>query len=86
MNSNKINVTLSAIILFFTVFGFVWLFASASVKNTDTTQIDTKYKTVDITSIKKDITDLLAERQNAGGMPIPSPTSKMGKENPFSSL
>jgi len=85
MSTNKVNITLSIIVLIFTIFGFVWLFSLASTKNIDTNDIDARYQKVAIDGIKKDIMDLLSERQNASGMPIPEPTNKMGKEDPFSS-
>ncbi len=84
MTSNKANVTLCGIVLGLTIFAFVWLFATANVATTNTSEIAEKYKTVEIDSINQDIMDLLSERQNVSGMPIPEPTSKMGKDNPFS--
>jgi len=86
MNSNKIYSTLSFIILGLTIFGFIWLIAVANTKTAVTSFVDVRYQTVEIESIKKDVTDLLSGRQNVSGMPIPEPSNKMGKDNPFSSL
>ena len=67
-----------------TGFGFLWLIASAQSGKIDSTEISDKYKPVEIESIKKQAVDLLSERQNVSGMPIPVPVQKEGKENPFS--
>ena len=84
--SNKTATSLSLVILVATIFGFIWLFAVANTSSTSVATVDAKYQTVDLGSIKKDITDVLAERQNVSGMPISEPVNKMGKENPFSAL
>ena len=63
-------------------FYFVW----NNTKNQNKTTSSATYDTVNVSSIKTQARDLVSSLENNGSLPLTIPTSKMGKENPFSSI
>ncbi len=86
MNTNKFVSIFATFFLILTVAGFAYLGFMLNIKTPDQTEINEKYKTVEIESIKNDALNLLSERQNVSGIPISEPAQKMGKSNPFSGV
>jgi hypothetical protein len=77
-----ISLILSLVFALATVGGFYWLWTQS--KNfTVRAVIAENMKPVEIETVKTKAVSLLAGLNNVGGMPIPVPTSKMGKANPF---
>jgi len=88
VNKRLLSVLGSLILLAFIAGGFFWLWGKtqspASIGN-----IDEKYKTIEIESIKSKADSILqpTTRDNLSGMPMTSPTADLlSRENPFASL
>ena len=86
MNTSKFVSIFSTFFLILTIVCFTYLFIQVRTKAPDAREVNDKYKTVEIESIKNDALNLLSERQNVSGIPIPQPIQKMGKSNPFAGI
>lgn len=62
--------------------GFYWLWMQSSNFTVQTVIAD-DMRPVEIDSVKNQAVLLLSGLNNVSGMPIPTPTNKMGKANPF---
>lgn len=77
----------SVILLIGTLAGFFWLWNSAQPEIVTNSSIDQKYQKVEIAGLVSDAETLIANKQNAGGLPVLTPTAdKMGRDNPFAGL
>ena len=61
---------------------FIWSGASKVAEGTTTT-VATSYAPVDVSGIKTQAEKLIQSRENNAGIPIPTPTEKLGKPDPF---
>jgi hypothetical protein len=86
MNTNKFVTIFSSFFLALTVAGFAYLAIQLRVTPPNANEVNDKYKTVEIESIKNDALNLLSERQNVSGIPLTIPVQKMGKNNPFAGI
>ena len=80
--NKTIGLFLSLFFALATVGGFYWLWAQSknfTIKTTPAADM----QAVEIESVKTEAVSLLSGLNNVVGMPIPVPTSKMGKANPF---
>ncbi len=60
----------------------IWRSSSDS-KQTSNKAFVSSYAPVDISGIKNQAIKIISKYQNNSGIPIPTPTDKMGRENPF---
>lgn len=88
MNKDLSTKTLGIIGSFFVMivvigaFFFVW--KSAQPATVTDVAIDQKYKKVEISALKTEAEKMIADRQNAGDLPVKAPTAdQVGKDNPF---
>ncbi|MFA7244442.1 MAG: hypothetical protein WC080_04095 [Patescibacteria group bacterium] len=80
MKKRTFNLILSLIFLTIAIVGFYMIWknnSSISVQNT------ASYITLDISGVKDEAETLVQGRENNAGIPLPDPTTKMGKANPF---
>ena len=84
MRRGTLNLLSSIAFLVVVIFAFYFIWNSA--KNQNQTASSATYNTVNISSIKTQARDLVSSLENNGGLPLTVPTSKMGKENPFSGV
>jgi len=84
MRRGTLNLLSSVIFLVIAIvaFYFVW----NNIKNQNKTTSGTTYNTVSVSSIKTQARDLVSSLENNGNLPLTVPTSKMGKDNPFSGI
>ena len=88
MNKRSIGLIISLVFALATAGGFYWLWTTsktdASTTSTTTTSAtSTSYTIVEIESVKKEAVDILTGLENKASIPIPVPTDKMGRANPF---
>jgi len=78
------NISLIASLVFIiaTLGAFYWLWTMANNYEVDKTVAE-NLKPVEIESVKKEATTLLSDLEKNSDIPIPVPTEKMGRENPF---
>lgn len=62
---------------------FIWSGAKSAASGTTVTAT-TSYTPVDVSGIKVQAEKLIQSRENNAGIPIPTPTDKLGKPDPFS--
>lgn len=62
---------------------FIWSSAKSATSGTSVTAT-TSYAPVDVSGIKVQAEKLIQSRENNAGIPIPIPTDKLGKPDPFS--
>ena len=84
MRRGTLNLLSSVIFLVVVIVAFYFVWNSA--KNQNQTVLKSTYNTVNVSSIKTQARDLVSSLENNGGLPLTVPTSKMGKENPFSGI
>lgn len=63
--------------------GFYWLWTTSQTQASTTIASSTDYTVVEIESVKKEATTILAGLENKASIPISTPTQKMGRTNPF---
>ena len=79
---NKISLIAGLGFLFVSAFAFYWLW-NQSQNFTISTAVADNLQPVEIDTVKNDADKLLFGLQNKASLPLSTPTSKMGKENPF---
>ena len=89
MKAKSFLLTISILVFLFTIGGFFWL--NSSVNSVDQSYFPSEdLQPVDVSSIKKDATDILDGSEKNSDIPIvapaASPSGKMGKTNPFSGI
>lgn len=82
MNTKIINLVVSLVFAVITVGAFFWLWRISTNFVVDTAVAD-NLKPVEINTVKNDATSILSGLSNTASIPIPTPTEKMGKANPF---
>jgi len=82
MKRNTIATITALLFAVATAGGFYWLW-TISKTGVSTASPDTTYAIVEIESVKTEATNILTGLENIAGIPIPVPTAKMGKTNPF---
>ena len=82
MKRGTLNLLLSLAFLFIVIGSFYFVWKSAS-QNAQPVIVSTTYQTVDVSDIKNQADKLIKTRENNAGIPIPTPTEKLGKPNPF---
>lgn len=82
MNMRIINLVLSVIFATTTIAMFYWLWTLTGTVSTEFAVAE-NLKPIEIESIKKEANTLLEGLSKVSDMPIPTPTEKMGKTNPF---
>jgi hypothetical protein len=80
--NKTIGLIASLIFALATIGGFYWLWTLSKDFTIKTTVAD-DMRPVEIDTVKDQAVSLLAGLNNVSGMPIPTPTNKMGKTNPF---
>lgn len=83
MKRGILNLIASILFLIIVVFGYYYLWNLNSNRYFQTYD-SSKYLPVNISDIKDQAEAVVKERQNFSGIPIPTPTDKVGKTNPFS--
>lgn len=83
MNTKTIGVVASIIFAVLVVGGYFVLWTMAQSYPQDLPVAD-NLNPIEIDSVKKDAENVLNGLQKVSDMPIPVPTNKLGKENPFS--
>lgn len=82
MKKSTLNLIASLIFLAGVIIGFYSVWSSSAKSGTATSE---SFVTLDISGVKEEAASLVAGRENNASIPLPVPTSKMGKTNPFSS-
>jgi len=85
MNIRAIGVIASLIFLIGTIGGFYWVWSQTKIFTVDST-VASNLKPVEIASTKTEAINLLSGLQKFSDIPIPVPTEKMGKANPFEKM
>lgn len=76
--------TIVAIIFMFTTIGLLYYFWSSSLKSAQNNAVPaTTYVPVDVSGMKTEAAKLTSGAENNAGIPIPVPSTKLGKPNPF---
>lgn len=81
-NSKLLGVVISLILAGGTVFAFFWLWTQMNADTLSATG-PAKYTPIEVSSVKKDAEDILADKQKASDIPLKAVPEKMGKDNPF---
>ncbi|MCL5410322.1 MAG: hypothetical protein M1324_00500 [Patescibacteria group bacterium] len=83
MNTKTISVVASIVFAVLVVGGFfaLWTMSKSYPQNLP---VSDDLKPIEIDSVKKDAENVLSNLEKNSDIPIPVPTNKMGKENPFS--
>ena len=85
--SKALGIFGSLIVLIGTVAGFYWLWNSAQPVTVTNTEVDQKYQKIEISGLKTDAESLIANKQNAGNLPVLAPTAdQIGRDNPFAGI
>lgn len=82
MKMKTISLIASLIFIIVTLGAFYWLWTIANDLKIDKAVAE-NLKLVEIESVKKEATTLLSDLEKNSDIPIPVPTEKMGRENPF---
>lgn len=85
MKRGTLNVIVSLVFLLAVAacYYFIWSGARNALETTSV-DISVNYTPVDVSDIKNQAQTLIQSRQNNAGIPIPEPTQKLGKTDPFS--
>lgn len=85
MKKKTLGLIASLIFALATVGGYYWLWTvSLNAEVTPSSVATTStYAVVEIESVKKEAVDILNGLENRGNIPIPVPTEKMGRPNPY---
>ena len=62
---------------------FYWLYSTTSKGAAPATTTSSSYSVVEIESVKTEAVDILSGLENKSGIPVPTPTDKMGRVNPY---
>lgn len=85
MKRGTLNLVVSLVFLLAVAAGYYFIWSSAKSGSSGTTvDIVTSYTPVDVSGIKTQAEKLIQSRENNAGIPIPTPTDKLGKTDPFS--
>lgn len=85
MKRGTLNIIISLIFLLAVGAGYYFIWSGARSASQGTTVSATvSYTPVDVSGIKAQAEKLVQSRQNNAGIPIPAPTGKLGKTDPFS--
>ncbi|HLC44072.1 MAG TPA: hypothetical protein VJK08_03035 [Patescibacteria group bacterium] len=85
--SRTFGILASVILLIGTLVGFFWFWNSAQPAVVIDVAIDQKYQKIEIAGLVSDAEALIANKQNAGDLPVLTPTAdKMSRDNPFAGL
>lgn len=85
MKRGTLNIIVALIFLLAVGAGYYFIWSGArSASEGTVVSITPSYKPVDISGIKSQAEKLIQSRQNNAGIPIPTPTEKLGKPDPFS--
>lgn len=85
MNSRMVSLLGSIFFMALTVGIFVWLWSTTNINNASLA-VPENLKPVEIESVKAEAETLIQDLTNNAGLPIPVPTGKMGRENPFTGI
>lgn len=83
MKKSTLELVVGVLILVATIGTFAYLVLKSVNTGKDLASTSQIYTPVDISGLKTQATKLISERSNNAGLPIPVPTEKMGKANPF---
>ena len=84
MSKTNIGLIISVVFALATAGGFYWLWTTSKTEVEGVVPATTStYTIVEIESVKKEAVDILAGLENKAGIPIPIPTEKMGRPNPY---
>ncbi len=84
IDTNALKIIGSVIVLIATLSGFWWLWSSAQPAAVTNTVIDQKYQKIEIAGLKTAAETLIADKQNAGSLPVTAPAAdQIGRDNPF---
>lgn len=87
ISKQTLGMLMSVILLIITIGGFFYLWSSSKPAEVTSSAIDQKYQKIEISGLVTDAQSLIANRQNAGNLPVlPPATDKVGRENPFAGL
>lgn len=81
MRRGTLNLIFSLIFLAIVVIGFYSIWSNGAKETTITPET---FATLDTSGIKEQAQTLVANRENNANLPLPVPTTKMGRTNPFS--
>jgi len=84
--SDKAMMIVGAIILLVTIVAFVWLWFGYQRPDWQQFQSSDNLIPVDVSGVDSKAKTLLDGLKNNSGIPIPTPSGKMGRVDPFASL
>ena len=82
MKRGTLNLLASLLFLFMAAGAYYYLWNNTKTMAPPVVTATT-YPPIDISSIKGQADTLVRARENNAGLPIPTPTEKLGKSNPF---
>lgn len=82
MNAKLMNWLVSIVFAGIVIGAFYWLWTMSKDFTVQTT-VASNLKTVNVEGVKTEANSLIAGRNNSANIPIPVPSEKMGKANPF---
>lgn len=85
MNKNSLGIILALVFAGVTAGGFYWLWTQYNNSDVTTAVSNTSssYTVVDIESVKNQASEIISSLEKVSDIPIPTPTAKMGRTNPF---
>lgn len=85
MRRSTLNALTGILFLVLTVVFIFLTWNSAKIQNSSQTESNILERAADISSLKTQAEKLVSEKENNAGLPIPVPTEKLNKTNPFAS-
>lgn len=85
-SKNSGGIIASALLMVVTLYGFFWLWNQAKPVEQPVVA-NPLYEIVDISGLKNEATTLIADKTNAGNLPVLVPTAdRIGRANPYAGL
>jgi hypothetical protein len=84
--SNKTFLVSGFVMMIVVLASFAWVWFKTPRPDESIYRTSANLQIPDISGIEKRASSLLEGMTNSGGIPIPTPTEKMGREDPFASL
>lgn len=84
MKKSTIGIIASMLFMMLTIgaFYYLWSGQMSQAESANTADV-APFAVVDISGIKDEATKITTGYENNAGLPIPAPTAKLGKTNPF---
>jgi len=84
--SERSMTVVGLVLLILATGAFVWLWFGFQRPNSEMYQSTTNLEPISVAGVESQAKTLLEGLKNNAGIPIPLPTGKMGRSDPFSSL